>query len=583
MPKNSSTQSQREEVLNAELARLITQASPEIDCFAENRVSDGHVDILATIENERIAIEAKKLSSTNERIVREKLREAAKQASDRVKKHDAEFGVAVAYPTGVQPEQLNKSDGLIWAHIKPKDEGEPEITGQRKGTVAELADWLRWVPAEKDPGKMTSLLNSTLKLAAGSLQGPDCIRLLKRFNLPKDPALPGTIRVLLTVAAAVMFHSRLQAHLEDLPDEDIPEDDPDKVPVKWHPPSTPSKCLSSDSPISDLNEAWDLILRVDYRPIFEAARVALQELEGQRSATNPIKQVGNAALRVASEVPHLRHDLMGSIFHEVLDTARYDGSFYTTTAAATLLAGLSINEDDRNWADPDEAAKFCICDPACGSGTLLMAAAERVYQLRHKALGDDVGQLDSDVNKLFAKEMLENSLWGYDINRTAIHLAATTLALLSPAIDFTRMGLYDSKFGESEDKAVHLGSVDLLRQDKEGILQLNLSPGSQRQVELDYGEMSEEDQLRAQNPPKMDLVIMNPPFTRGDLRHDQFEKDEEKNIKAAEKKLVKDWKGRQNKPGDKVLFSKENTVPLYSSSGLFVILAEHLASPRGGG
>ena len=42
---------------------------------------------------------------------------------------------------------------------------------------------------------------------------------------------------------------------------------------------------------------------------------------------------------VSERVTGLRHDLLGRIFHRVLDTARYDGSFYTSTAPQSSLAG----------------------------------------------------------------------------------------------------------------------------------------------------------------------------------------------------------------------------------------------------
>ena len=65
----------------------------------------------------------------------------------------------------------------------------------------------------------------------------------------------------------------------------------------------------------------------------------------------------------------------------MLDTARYDGSFYTTTTAATLLATLAITEDLCDWNDPAAIGRLRITDPACGTGTLLMAAAERIREL----------------------------------------------------------------------------------------------------------------------------------------------------------------------------------------------------------
>ena len=89
--------------------------------------------------------------------------------------------------------------------------------------------------------------------------------------------------------------------------------------------------------------------------------------------------------RISERVAGLRHDLLGRIFHRVLDTARYDGSFYTSTAAATLLASLALRETDGDWSDANYITRLRICDPACGTGTLLMAAAERIRDLRSAA------------------------------------------------------------------------------------------------------------------------------------------------------------------------------------------------------
>ena len=129
------------------------------------------------------------------------------------------------------------------------------------------------------------------------------------------------------------------------------------------------------------------------------------------------------------DISGLRHDLLGRIFHTVLDTARYDGSFYTTTAAATLLATLAIPEDLCDWNDADAISKLRITDPACGTGTLLMAAAERIHDLAPASLDD------SDL----AQALIERVLTGYDVNLTATHMAATTLGLLSPTTRFHNM------------------------------------------------------------------------------------------------------------------------------------------------
>lgn len=62
-----------------------------------------------------------------------------------------------------------------------------------------------------------------------------------------------------------------------------------------------------------------------------------------------------------------------------------------------------------------------------------------------------------------------------------------------------------------------------------------------------------------------DLVIMNPPFTRDSLRHDQFSKSDEKKIKDREKTLF------ANKP-----------VHLSSNGNAFLVLAEYVSKRNDG-
>ena len=132
--------------------------------------------------------------------------------------------------------------------------------------------------------------------------------------------------------------------------------------------------------------------------------------------------------QVSEEVAGLRHDLLGRIFHRVLNTARYDGSFYTSTAAAVLLASLALREQDADWSDPKAVAALRICDPACGTGTLLMAAAERIRDLRNAA-----GRGVPEDEETLDLALVEKVLWGYDSNLTATHMAAATVGMLSPS------------------------------------------------------------------------------------------------------------------------------------------------------
>ena len=227
------------------------------------------------------------------------------------------------------------------------------------------------------------------------------------------------------VATAILFHHRVQDHL--------PTQSPVGFDGDW-PPASATACTEQDTAINAYREAWRAILAVDYRPVFETGRAALAALPADPDTGQAVRHLAEVVARVSERVSGLRHDLLGRIFHRVLDTARYDGSFYTSTAAAVLLASLAIREQDADWSDPNSVAALRICDPACCTGTLL--------------------------------------------------------------------GVFNG--------IPYLGSLDFLS----GQARLAAWPSATQQVESQQGT--------AEPPPPMDLVIMNPPFTRDSLRHDQL-------------------------------------------------------------
>ena len=243
---------------------------------------------------------------------------------------------------------------------------------------------------------------------------------------------------------------------------------------------------------------------------------------------------------ISEEVAGLRHDLLGRIFHRVLDTARYDGSFYTSTAAAVLLASLALRKQDADWGDPNAVAALRICDPSCGTGTLLMAAAERIRDLRNAA-----GRGTPEDEETLGLALVEDVLWGYDSNLTATHMAAATVGMLSPATQFSHINIHRVRLGVFND-VPYVGSLEFLT-------------GQARLAEWpDLAERVEDDEA-ASMPPPMDLVIMNPPFTRDSLRYDQFSIADELAVKGREKNLF-----------------GATTAHLAGNSGAFLVLADHL-------
>ena len=149
------------------------------------------------------------------------------------------------------------------------------------------------------------------------------------------------------------------------------------------------------------------------------------------------------------------HDLSGRLFHTLLTDAKFTGAYYTSVPAATLLARLVFQNWPQgvDWSDHEFPASLNVADLACGTGTLLMAIASEAER-RHTAAG---GQNAAELHKA----MVEQALHGYDVQLSAVHFAATSLAMLNPHIQFDRMNLYVMPLGVEGGK-VSLGSLDFL-------------------------------------------------------------------------------------------------------------------------
>ena len=174
-----------------------------------------------------------------------------------------------------------------------------------------------------------------------------------------------------------------------------------------------------------------------------------------------------------------------------------------------------------------------------------MAAAERIHDLAPGSRDD--GRM--------ARTLIERVLTGYDVNLTATHMAATTLGLLSPTTRFQNMKIGRAFLGVDGEGDAFLGSLEILdRQPR-----MMSWPGSARAVtQID----DDSDMVR---PDPSDVVIMNPPFTRDSLRHDQFSREDERKLKAREKQLF------ANKP-----------VHLSGNSSPFIVLADYLRKSSSG-
>lgn len=546
----------REQNLAHEMASVLMEH--KLDVEPEHTVKGGSIDIFVKYPAHSIAIECERLTKTGLSHLRDKQADALQDIVKRfINKNSIDVGFSVILPIAKNFRDLSKNTVIQYAIMRRSDALViDEQVRLGKLTYKKASQNIIW--RSISVGEFVGVLNSTHEdlgrpeLLANDLKNvlDENVSLLPKTILVKlaksinsyekdgNPAIPAK-RALLIVGSAAMFHTRLSEHLDvTKPTMDSYTDK--KFTMSWPPKNLP-ECIDTDNVIGELLESWRRILAIDYKPIFESARTVL------KSNTNPhfnkaVKSVCEWARDAAHMTAGRRHDLLGQLFHIVLPYARNDGSYYTTTPAATLLAGLALaNSRDL----PESLDHTSIIDPACGTETLLMAASNRVKELHGSNWSDDM-----------FKVVIENVLTGIDINHTATHMAATTLGLLAPEVQFKNMKIFKADFGcQGNQKISKAGSLELHINTL-----LNYEGMPSPMTQIDHGHK------KVTTITKNDLVIMNPPFTRHDLRYKQLTKSEVTEIKNRER----------------LIFHNEKQYIDFSSSGPgFIIMSRKLVKDTG--
>ena len=252
---------------------------------------------------------------------------------------------------------------------------------------------------------------------------------------------------------------------------------------------------------SELLQEWDLILKRNYWPIFATAKEILNLLP-LKTMSEVLSALWDATEQLVQGGITKSHDLTGVIFQRLIADRKFLATFYTRPAAAALLAGLAIPADrapgGAEWGDEDQIASLQIGDFACGTGTLLSAAYQRI-SLLHELNG-------GDPRKLHAP-MMKNGLVGLDVLNIAVHLTAAQLAGAHPDVPFDGECLLTMPYG---GESASIGSLELLAEHAQSNMIQSASAitsGGRRPDDV-------VDLMTQVGHGQFDLVIMNPPFTR---------------------------------------------------------------------
>jgi len=253
-----------------------------------------------------------------------------------------------------------------------------------------------------------------------------------------------------------------------------------------------------------VGDEWQKILKVNYWPIFDIARRILAMLPPANSQMI-IEGLAATAERLIQNQLMRSHDLTGAVFQRLIADRKFLAAYYTTPASAALLIGLAITPDSlpagRAWSNPEDMKALRIADFACGTGTLLSSAYQRISQLHELAGGDA---------EAIHPQMMATGLVGCDVLPAAAHLTASMLAGSHPTIKYEQSSVLTVAYGKQPDGDIALGSLNLL--DAQG--RLDIISNTATAKALEGTGTAEKNTWRSLPHASFDMVIMNPPFTR---------------------------------------------------------------------
>lgn len=518
----------REETLNTLLAVILADLG--VDAEAETIQAHGQhrPDVAMILRGLRVVIEGKFADQSNAKD------QVLEEVRRRVQLGIASLAAAVVYPIPLrQTPTADLKNQLPATILSYCIVSETEETTWFEGTPAAVMDALRRAQETMAQDDLVGRLAQGLmeKLIGVALlwigQTGTCDRLADILGIPSpqgetaDEAegrrTTAAKVAALVLANALIFQEQLaltQSRVEPL-----------------------RKLQTQADVIGAASQHWRWIWEnINYISVFQLGERVLAELPASRATVSAFQALLAEAQAICTQQAALRHDLMGRIYHWLLHQAKYLGTFYTSVPAATLLLKLALSRAwPQDFGDPVQLAEFKVADLACGTGTLLMAAAQALTDSYILARAKTQRRIGPDDLNALHQALMETVLHGFDVLPTAVHLTASTLALLAPEIAFTRMNLYVMPMGV-DGNTPRLGSLDFLGQD-EVWTQITLD---ESQAEIQQTAAGQAWLTKAVIPP-LDLCVMNPPFVRsvgGNLLFGSLPKERE-GLQAELKKRVK--------------------------------------------
>ena len=497
---------QHEKVTNGKLAELIERVMHGRQTYAETSgilpdKASKQPDITITAKGRSpVVIEAKYMREPENK-VQEQAREHVGESVDG-ETHPIEAAIALRYPAKLeQPDnigaKLKATNELRYCAVYPNGKRFP-TTGWLKGSVVDLADLIHLVDVpesafdkcaedlEKSIDEAVShfpsdvvLINKIFKLLGltEDLKAKDLSELQRRkLKRTQTGRIAGAI-----IANALLFQERIANTREHIQ------------------PIHQLFCQRRVSAQKAALKAWDDILKINYWPIFDASRQIIDLLDAG-TAGKILQRLADEAERIQEQGLLYENDLTGHVFQRLIIDRKYLAAFYTLPTSAALLARLAVAKmQNIDWSNADAIRALKIADFACGTGALLSTVYDQIAN-RYERTGGNPADLH--------QALMEQVLYGFDVLHYSTCLTASILSGKQPDIIYDDTWFCTMPFGRQKDGTVKIGSLEFLDKAEQRILFHTGDPAKQ------VGSHSE-DSLKVEVPDnEMDLVIMNPPFTR---------------------------------------------------------------------
>ena len=438
----------------------------------------------------------------------EPARDVDKEARSRLGKHDKKSGTEIRAVIAVKvPKRMRKMETDSMRDALRSERAfryavyQPErypADGWLEGSLADIAfaAQLVSVPTENVAEYVRILGDSSERIGDMICRLDKDIQAVIAKRLNQDPDMQTWGMAALILSNAMVFYDDLVGTYEIGLDGSAKKTKRRRGTETVELPTIQSMIVVGSVPPQSLMAAWRDVLRVNYYAIFHVA-IDILSYMNDAAASDVIGELVKTTSAIKAGRMSRSADMYGMLLQRLIVDRKRLAAYYTLPESAALMATVALPPpEDRLWKD---VVKFRIGDFACGTGLLLTTAYRQMASNYEAATGKNA----ADIHE----RMMSDCISGLDVLPSAAHMAVSALAGMFPKKIFKKTNIHVMPIGRwgKGKKEYRLGSCDLIDEKMVTLFESSRQiTGSGEAGAVHHGITDE----------SMDLIVMNPPFTR---------------------------------------------------------------------